>query len=77
MVKQIQKRVRRQIKAKQSDNTIEALIERQEWPKGGLLELQNAIRSEMDWVYNSCFVKLKTCRVMNVSRVQCEGVPPG
>ena len=52
MVKQIQKRVRRQIKAKQSDNSIEALIERQEWPKGGLLELQNAIRSEMDWVYN-------------------------
>ena len=51
MVKQIQKRVRKQIKAKQSDNSIEALIERQEWPKGGLLELQNAIRFEMDWVY--------------------------
>lgn len=51
MVKAIQKRVRRQIKVKQSENSIEALIERKEWPIGGLLELQNAIRNEMDWVY--------------------------
>lgn len=52
MVKQILKRVRKEIKIQQSENSIEALIERKEWPKGGLLELQNAIRYEMDWVYN-------------------------
>ena len=52
MVKQIMKSVRKEIRIQQSGNSIEALIERNEWPAGGLIELQNAIRNDMDWVHN-------------------------
>ena len=52
MVKQTLKSIRKEIRIKQSENSIEALIQRNEWPAGGLIELQNAIRKDMDWVYN-------------------------
>ena len=52
MVKQIMKSIRKEIRTQQSENSIEALIQRNEWPAGGLIELQNAIRNDMDWVHN-------------------------
>jgi hypothetical protein len=52
MTKQIMKSIKKEIRTKQSEHCVEAMIERREWPTGGLIELQNAIRSDMYWVYN-------------------------
>ena len=52
MARQIMKGIKKEIRTKQSENSVEALIQRKEWPAGGLLELQNAIREDMYWVYN-------------------------
>ena len=52
MTKQIMKSIKKEIRTKQSEHCVEAMIERNEWPPGGLLELQNAIRNDMYWVRN-------------------------
>lgn len=51
MAKKIRKTTNKQIKILMSDKSIEALIERREWPEGGLAQLQNTIRGDMEWVY--------------------------
>ena len=52
MTKQVMKSIKKEIRTKQSEHSVEAMIERNEWPAGGLLELQNAIRNDMYWVHN-------------------------
>jgi hypothetical protein len=51
MVKHIQKRIKLNIKIHQSDMSIENLTRKGEWPEGGLLQLQNVIRTDKrQWV---------------------------
>jgi hypothetical protein len=51
MAKTIRKRMSKRIKIHMSENSIELLIQRREWPEGGLAQLQSTIRGDMDWVY--------------------------
>ena len=51
MAKKIRKTTSKQIKVQMSDSSVEALIGRRQWPEGGLAQLQQTIRGDMDWVY--------------------------
>jgi hypothetical protein len=50
LIKRIRQKNNKDIKISMGDNTIEALIEKGRWPKGGLKELQGAIENEISWV---------------------------
>jgi len=47
----IRKRMGKEIKIHQSEQTVEVLIAKREWPEGGLAQLQDTIRNDMQWVY--------------------------
>jgi hypothetical protein len=50
LIKRLRHKNNKDIKISMGDNTIEALIEKGRWPKGGLKELQTAIENEISWV---------------------------
>ena len=49
---------RRVLACKSGDNTIEALVNVQKWPQGGLKELHDAVLSQMSWAKKVCAAQL-------------------